>query len=109
MTKAEKEWCDRIVNFGCIACWLDGYSGTPAEIHHILSGGRRKGHMFTIPLCSPGHHRNGGDRKISRHPFKTRFVNRYGNEYFLLNLTREQVGSDIVIPASEQNQSVRNV
>ena len=28
----------------------------PADVHHLLSGGRRRGHSYTIPLC-PWHHR----------------------------------------------------
>lgn len=28
----------------------------PCDVHHLLSGNRRRGHMFTVPLCA-WHHR----------------------------------------------------
>lgn len=92
MTKLEEQWVDAIVQLGCIACYLQGFPGTPAEVHHILDGGRRIGHLDTLPLCSPGHHRNGdGVRKISRHPFKARFEQAYATEETLLQITRALV------------------
>lgn len=41
---------------GCLACRQDGRPGTPADMHHVLSGGRRQGDQATVPLC-PWHHR----------------------------------------------------
>lgn len=80
------------MQLGCVVCHLQGFPGTPAEVHHLLRGGRRIGHLHTIPLCSPGHHRNGdGVKKISRHPFKARFEQAYGTEEELLAKTRELV------------------
>lgn len=91
-TKAEQRWMSDIVALGCIACYVQGFLGTPAEVHHLLRGGRRIGHLHSIPLCSPGHHRNGdGVRKISRHPFKRRFEKAYGSEAQLLFLTQQLV------------------
>jgi hypothetical protein len=88
-TKEEAAWMDRIVAFGCIACYRDVNPGQPAEVHHILSGGRRMGHLFTLPLC-PGHHRDGAGVPglVARHPHKARFELRYGPELFLLELVR---------------------
>ncbi|MGP1667686.1 MAG: Ref family recombination enhancement nuclease, partial [Rhodanobacter sp.] len=66
-TNAEQSWMDAISRLGCVVCHIQGYPNTPAEIHHMLSGGRRIGHLWTIPLCAPGHHRYGdGVLKISR-------------------------------------------
>ena len=31
------------------------HPGTPAEAHHLLSGGKRISHMATVPLCSNCH------------------------------------------------------
>lgn len=91
-TKAERAWMAAIVAHGCLACDLDGYHGTPAEVHHILTGGQRMGHLWTLPLC-PGHHRlDDGSGKIARHPWKERFVARYGEELALLQLMRERLG-----------------
>ena len=92
MTKAESEWMDAISRLGCICCHLQGFPGTPAEIHHILRGGRRIGHLHTLPLCAPGHHRYGdGVIKISRHPWKSQFEQAYGLETELLKKTQRLV------------------
>lgn len=64
-TKAEAEHMDRFRHIGCIACWMLGYPGTPYDVQHLLSGGVRRGHMATIPLC-PAHHR-GVDFSPSLH------------------------------------------
>lgn len=95
MTKAEKGWLDAITRYGCICCRLDGYDFTPAVPHHLLSGGKRRGHLFTIPLCDPGHHQNPpkDSGKIARHPTKARFEAAYGCEADLLTLTRNAVGA----------------
>lgn len=79
-----------IVRLGCIVCLIQGHPGTPAEVHHILRGGRRIGHLSSIPLC-PGHHRGDGSSKTSRHPWKSRFVADFGTEADLLKRTRRLV------------------
>lgn len=87
---AERAWMDRIASFGCIVCWLQHGVRMPPAVHHILSGGRRMGHLYTIPLCDPGHHQ-GGDKvgnMISRHPWKARFEDAYGTELELLERMR---------------------
>jgi hypothetical protein len=40
---------------GCIACRQRGVFSY-ADVHHLLSGGKRRGDQYTIPLC-PWHHR----------------------------------------------------
>lgn len=91
-TVAEKAWMDAITRLGCIACHIDGHAGTPAAVHHLLRGGQRIGHLFTIPLCDPGHHQNGQQLgKVSRHPWKARFEAQYGSEMELLELTQQLV------------------
>lgn len=55
-TKAERERFDALRLIGCLCCRSRGAWTLPAEIHHLLSGNRRRGHEFTIPLC-PWHHR----------------------------------------------------
>lgn len=92
-TKVEKLWMDQITQIGCIVCLLHHNApGTPGCPHHMLDeGGRRIGHLSTICLCDPGHHQNGGDKKISRHPNKARFEEAYGTEEALLERTRTLV------------------
>lgn len=95
MTKAEKAWLDAITRLGCIVCLVTGFGPTPAVPHHLLRGGRRIGHLSTIPLCDPGHHQNPPKEsgKIARHPTKARFEKAYGTEAFLLRKTKELVKS----------------
>lgn len=58
-TKAEAARMARLKEIGCIACRLEGieerFCGA-TEVHHLLSGNRRRGHLFTIPL-GEWHHR----------------------------------------------------
>lgn len=84
-TKDEQAWMDAIVRYGCIACRLDGHAPRPTAVHHILRGGVRLGHKYTIGLCDPGHHQDGGPLGLtSRHPYKARFEAKYGTELQLL-------------------------
>jgi hypothetical protein len=92
-TKAEREWMDKIVEYGCIACRMDGVEPRPTAVHHILRGGRRLGHLFTLGLCDPGHHQNGAQFGfISRHPNKAAFEEKYGAEAELLARLRDEIG-----------------
>lgn len=91
-TVAESAWMDAITTLGCIACYLDGHPGTPGAVHHLLRGGQRIGHLFTICLCDPGHHQQGqAVGLISRHPWKARFESKYGTEASLLTLSQSLV------------------
>jgi hypothetical protein len=91
-TKAEREWMARIVAHGCAACKADGSGYVFPEVHHILSGGVRMGHLHTIPLCS-GHHRDGAGIPglIARHPWRKRFEAKYGTEASLLQALRSEL------------------
>lgn len=55
-TKAEQARFDAIKAGPCIACHQRGVMSWLPEIHHLLSGGRRIGHMATVGLCA-WHHR----------------------------------------------------
>lgn len=89
-TVAESRWMDFIVGYGCIACRLDGMGYRPPAVHHILRGGVRMGHLFTLPLCDPGHHQGGQALGlISRHPWKQQFEQRYGTEQALLEILQK--------------------
>jgi len=55
-TKYEAERIEAMMRLGCVACAvLFDLPVAAQECHHILSGGRRMGHWFTLPLCR-GHH-----------------------------------------------------
>jgi hypothetical protein len=83
---------DAICQLGCIVCHLFLGVFSPAEPHHMLSGGRRRGHFFTIPLCFL-HHRSGrnDEEVVSRDQNQRRFEKRYGTEDSLLAETRDLV------------------
>lgn len=56
-TVAERARFEKIIARGCLACRAERvYQAQRTEAHHLLSGGRRRGHAFTIPLCG-WHHR----------------------------------------------------
>lgn len=92
-TKAEAERMDRLREFGCIACHLDEvaegfrYEGL-ADIHHMLLGGKRIGHYWTIPLCQ-GHHTGS---LLSWHRTRRKFREIYGTDAELVTLCNQQIG-----------------
>ena len=85
---------------GCIACEMDGYFGTPAELHHPRAKagiGERGSDMEVIPLC-PSHHRGLGDRVYptgeefpSIHMQTGWFRWKYGEDAELSELVRKRV------------------
>ncbi len=92
-TVIEAEWISRAVEYGCLACRLDGLEPRPSAYHHIVVGGRRLGHLFGFGLCDPGHHQNGDAiGLVSRHPHKARFEKRYGAEMYLLGVLKQRLG-----------------
>jgi len=95
-TAVEAKWMDAIKEYGCIACRIDGHHWPPpleTAVHHILRGGVRMGHLFTLPLCDPGHHQNGPLGMVSRHPWKARFEAKYGTEMELLAKLKVEIGT----------------
>ena len=92
-TKEEREWMDAISRLGCIVCRIQGRGYVPAAVHHLLFGIKRKGHLWTIPLCDPGHHQNAPREsgEVSRHPNRAEFERRYGTELELLAETRAMI------------------
>lgn len=92
-TVEERRWMDAIVAYGCIACRIDGLGYRAPAVHHILRGGRRIGHLHTLPLCDPGHHQGGQSLgMVSRHPWRPRFEEIYGTEDELLARLRAAIG-----------------
>ena len=83
----------RIADYGCIACRIDGHAPRETAVHHIVDGGRRLGHLFSLPLCQPGHHQDGQQfGLISVHPWKARFEARYGTQMELLATLKLELG-----------------
>lgn len=77
MRKRESQYLGKVADIGCIICYKNGYSGTPAEIHHIrglgLGMGVRNSHDNVIPLC-PEHHRGStGYHGLGRKAFERKY------------------------------------
>jgi len=84
MNKADKLRYQALIELGCIICKKEG-KYTPPQIHHI-NGRTGNGNQETIPLCYYHHMGDNDDEAYtSRHPFKARFIARYGNEQDLLD------------------------
>lgn len=93
-TKAEQERFRKLIQLGCVACRKAGSGYSYPEIHHILSGGRRMGHMQSIPLCF-AHHRipnNGTVIGPSLADGSRLFAAKFGSQMELLAEVNHMVG-----------------
>ena len=84
---------EKLVDQGCVACWIEGSGPTPPEIHHIREGygmGQRAPDEETIPLC-PRHHRYGKGRYPGIHSDPANFKKRYGSEKQLLEAVNSEI------------------
>ena len=62
-TKEEAARIKLIMGMSCAVCALHGdVSKRALECHHIVRGGRRLGHWYTLQLCK-GHHQGQWDRR----------------------------------------------
>lgn len=60
MTKAEKQYMDRVASLGCFMCHQLGHGHIDAQIHHLREGmgmAQRNSNYVTVPLCDR-HHAN---------------------------------------------------
>lgn len=97
MTKDEKQHLGRVAALGCIACYLQGTPGTPAEIHHPRAGagkGQRASHYDGIPLCPPHHRGTMHPQVPSIHLARRVFIEQFGTEQELLQQVRRLIGAD---------------
>lgn len=88
--KAEKQWMDKVSQFGCIVCWETlGIPHSWCEIHHLDGKTKPNAHFKTIGLCYK-HHRDQSNNPmwVSRHKNKKQFEDRYGTEEHLLERTK---------------------
>lgn len=90
-TVEEAKWMDDIVRFGCVACFVSKHQPPcpHAEVHHLLRGGVRIGHLYTIPL---GHYHHRGASPNARHPWRKRFEAAFGTELELLAMLKVKLG-----------------
>lgn len=93
-TKEERQRMATIKRRGCIACLLTHFRYRPSEVHHVVEGRKRLGHLYTVGLCA-WHHRaiadDGMDFDQMREIFGPsladepgRFRNQYGAEKALI-------------------------
>ncbi len=59
-TKDEKNWLNKISNFGCVVCrkHYEIDDAPPANCHHIRQGmgaGQKNSHYMVLPLCWEHH------------------------------------------------------
>lgn len=102
-TKQEEAWIVACKEGPCLACMIwfgdGGYPDGGCDYHHMLSGGRRRGHMDGIGLC-PWHHRGVPEPdstvKETRHYLGPSLIDgskvfreRYGTDEELLELQRK--------------------
>lgn len=102
-TKAQQERFYLIQEIGCIACLMRSMKRA-AEVHHLTVGGRhgqkRRGHDFTIGLCS-WHHRGVnayGNQNLGESTYGPSYALRprlfrevFGNDDFLLGYQDELI------------------
>jgi len=99
MNKSHRDLHDALREMGCcVSLFVFGHEGTPADIHHIVDGGRRLGDQFVIPL-KPLFHRQGTAQYPSIHSVNGKhggisaFKYAYGyDEWELLAMCEDALG-----------------
>jgi hypothetical protein len=105
-TKAQKERIARVLALGCCICGLETH-GSPLEVHHLISGGKRMGHDFTVCLCRYHHRGIGYHRRlmIDRGPSLAHgsklFTEAYGSQQNLWMRTQTRLGLPCNWPTSK--------
>ena len=114
-TKAQLERWRVMQELGCVACQMNGVVGVPADIHHVLSGGRRISHSHVLALC-PYHHRSvKPDTKLTTVRFKEiygpaldanpkEFQQRYGTQQELLEIQEALIQKYYEVTSHEQQE-----
>lgn len=92
-TKADKRRFQLLQEVGCIPCRMRGLGHQYGDIHHLVDGGKRLGHQYTICLCKWHHvgYEPGVPDKIAEQykgpslaRNKKAFYNEFGTEMELL-------------------------
>lgn len=96
MSKAEREYMNKVSRLGCVVCWrLYGpHDPGPVELHHPRTGagmGRRASNGDVLPICYEHHRGDSGIHGMGRKAFEAH----YGfTEMELLDDVRKRVGAD---------------
>jgi hypothetical protein len=84
----KKKHLERVSSLGCYVCRQEGHDVGAASVHHLLKSGKKRGDLFTIPLCFE-HHQSGHNCEsfVSRHPHRVAWEKRYGPEIAMWEAT----------------------
>ncbi len=93
-TKADKKLWDALASIGCVACLKDGRLNPWVSIHHIAGRTQPGAHQKVLALCAEHHQQDDTDPlgRIAVHPNKAQFEQRYGNQYELLEESKQLAG-----------------
>jgi hypothetical protein len=111
MTAFEARRVEHMKAFGCMACRvLNVRNCEYLELHHLLSGGKRMGHRFSLFLCV-GHHQGQWSARqlelldksqlVSIASGRKAFAHVYGTEWELWQRIQQQLKLDTTLPASK--------
>lgn len=97
-------------SLGCVACAYLDIPNVASDLHHILDGGFRMGHWYTIFLC-PGHHRGAwtpeqievipAEKRIAISDGRPLFYAVYGSERELWERVQLRLKLPILWPVSK--------
>lgn len=115
----EAERIEAMMRLGCVACAVLGIPYAEVQCHHILDGGTRMGHWFSLPVCA-GHHKGeftavqrtilmeaSDERKIrydvlvAIHRGRKAFARVYGTERELWSRVQERLRLPAVWPPTK--------
>jgi hypothetical protein len=108
-TKYEAERIEAMKSLGCVACAvLEVPNINDLELHHLLSGGIRMGHWYTIFLCR-GHHQGDWrglkwiepEQRVAISDGRKLFVAVYGTERSLWERVQGRLKLMAVWPSSK--------
>lgn len=111
-TAEEKRRIEAMLQLGCSACaWLEIVNGYYTQCHHIVQGGKRLGHLYTIPLCC-GHHQGiwltelieliPEDKRVSIADGRKAFTRVYPTEREFWTRVQVRLGLPVYWPASKR-------
>ena len=111
-TKYEAERIEAMKKHGCVACAVLGVPNlNELELHHILDGGKRMGHYFSIFLCA-GHHQGRWTegqldwiepkQRFAISDGRKRFNAIYGTERLLWERVQKKLELPLIWPVSKR-------
>lgn len=91
-TAKQKRIWNKMAEFGCLPCYLDGNPGTPATISHAHDHGYRD-HDKIFPCC-PVHHleQHAVNGIPNRHKNPKEFAAQYGTDDELVRVAYRLIG-----------------